>query len=317
MTRSLGHHSPLSLSLSLVPLWISAVGPKATINDFVGSWTVTPPPPPSKTKCWNGLNTEENCKSSVNSHSRAWKKHQSTIGHTRLHVWANLDACIQSLSLPTKWPSTSSWEAMISQAAMHKCNPEWFWNHWHLNDRSAYFKSHQHAQVMIIGHHWASLGIIGHHCVMFQDCPEFALFPASMVIADNTRNRLSWSLGWVSSHCLRSSKALRLRQVASTCLYVSHIVLIIERSGILAMSCSKHQSCCSKCSAINTSALAASAARKAFASGSNAASRRLGGFQALMTGWWLWPPGERSSLYQRLKTLGGFLKWGYPKMDGL
>lgn len=67
---------------------------------------------------------------------------------------------------------------------------------------------------------WWTLGIIGHHCVMFQDYAQFALFPASMVIADNTRKRLSWSLGWVSSHCLRSSIALRLRQVAVTFLLI-------------------------------------------------------------------------------------------------
>ena len=70
---------------------------------------------------------------------------------------------------------------------------------------------------------WASLGNIGHHCVMFQDYAQIALFPASTVIADNTRKRLSWSLEWVSSHCLRSSIALWplwLRQVAVTFLLI-------------------------------------------------------------------------------------------------
>jgi hypothetical protein len=93
---------------------------------------------------------------SVNRHSPVWKN-ISIMSRLKLNVLANLDASIQSLSLPTKWPSTSGWEAMISQAEMHKCSPEWFWNNSHLNDRSAYAKSHQHAQVMNIGHHWASL----------------------------------------------------------------------------------------------------------------------------------------------------------------
>ena len=144
---------------------------------------------------------------------------------------------------------------------------------------------------------WWTLGIIGHHCVMFQDYAQFALFPASMVIADNTRKRLSWSLGWVSSHCLRSSIALRLRQVAVTFLLrLNHgtqwnSCQVLLKASSLLQQMFRQQYICIGCIGSTESIRQREQCRLKKA------------LLPEMTGWWLQPPGKCLPFYKCRKTL--------------